>query len=328
MIATEFLEVYPREMDQARIHNGVDIPEVRGAQRYSYGYGLVAHAALRDEREQIAGLMPPLRAYEDSVPYGRVEAALLDTPGGWAHRSEITFHQLNDHMRDLWTPLMAGGWPKGLDRLRTIGIAMNSLAVEGLGYYLVREQYVRRHGSEGLYEPKMEAFLSRFTGALQELDVAIVVLDVIRRHPNLTVVPAPIQFERSSSGANADLLVIDAQEGRVVGVQTKTTTSRRSIERYDASRVVVVDGTIDLGNVRVVRTQKGRSTTQPKPWPGIVAASRVHAIQLHGAHQHVPPRYAREIVGHKMQARQAVGTLRVDHRNLSAMISERILGKL
>jgi hypothetical protein len=153
-------------------------------------------------------------------------------------------------------------------------------------------------------------------------------MGIVRRHPNLTVVPAPMQFERSASGANADLLVVDVNDGRVVGVQTKTTTRQSTYQRYDSSRIVIVDGTKDLGTVRVVSIQKDSSTPQPKPWPGIIAASRVHALKLHGSARQVPPDYVRSMVAHKIRARAAVGDLRVDHRELSKEIEERILSKL
>jgi hypothetical protein len=328
MIASEFLQVYPREMTEWQIHHGVDIPEVRDAQQNSYGYGMVAHAALRGEWEQIVDLLPPLVEYTRKTNFNHIEATLLETPGGWDHRNEVSFSQLNEHMGDLWRPLVMGGWPKKMDRERTISLAMNSLAMEGLTSYLVREHYVKTHGSEGLYDPKSDFFINRFNGAMQEIDVAIVIMGIIRRHPNLTVVPAPIQFESSNSGANADLLVIDVKERRLVGVQTKTTVRHSTVEKYDSSRIALIDGTIDLGNVRVVRTKKGRSTTEPKPWPGIVAASTVHSIPMYGKNQQVPAHFAPLVMRYKMRAREAVGNLRVDHRDLSATINDRILNKL
>ncbi len=328
MIASNFVQVYPRELTPGQIHHGVDIPVVRAAQEYSYGYGLVAHAALRDEHDQIPPLMLPLRTYEETVDFHSVEGALLEKPGGWDHRNEVNFPALNEHMGDMWDPLILGEWPKGIDRNRVIHIAMNSLAIEGLLYYTLREKFVRRVGTEALYEPYNEAFLSRYTGVLQEIDVAIVILDVIRKNPNLTVVPAPMQFERSKSGANADLLVVDLGEKQAMGVQTKTVTRRETREKYDQTRIALVDGTVDLGNVRVVRTKKGRSTEAPKPWPGIVAASRVDAIKLHGKNQYVPSRFSHQLLAKKMLAREMVGSLRVDHRDLSKMIAERIMSRL
>jgi hypothetical protein len=328
MRTSDFLQVYPREMTERQIHQGVAIPEVREAQQYSYGYGLLAHAALRGEQEKYESLLPPLHAYETTHEYNDLEKKLLDTPGGWEYRNEVNFCSLNNHMQDMWVPMLLGEWPKSLNRHRVIDVAMNSLAVDGLMYYTSRHLFAKKYGTEALYSEDGERFLQRFTGALQELDVAIVVLDVIRKHPNLTVVPAPLQFERTSSGANADLLVVDVAESRAVGVQTKTTIDKQRAEKYDSSRVAIVDGTIDLGNVRVVRTKRGRSLEQPKPWPGIVAASRVDAIKLHGKSQHVPPNFIRRFAANKMMAREVLGSLRVDTHDLSKLIADRIITRL
>jgi hypothetical protein len=327
MITSEFLQAYPRLLTPDQIHHGVEIPEVREAQAYSYNYGLVAQAALRDEREQIEPLMAEIAEFEATHDFHEIEMGLLDHPDGWENRNELNFFGLNDLMGDLWAPLITGSW-KGINRQRLLNVAMNSLALDGMSYFAIREQFVRRYGTEALYEPQNEPFLKRFIGAVQEIDTAIVVLDVVKNNPGITVVPAPMQFERSSSGANADLLVIDIDDDRMMGVQVKSTVRDETVAKYDAGRIAIIDGSIDLGNVKVVRTRKGKSTQQVKPWPGIVAASRVHNIQLHGKHQYVPTRYLGHLAGVKMFATQMVGSLGVDHRQLSAAVSERIMSRL
>lgn len=332
MITSEFLKAYPREMSSGQIHQGAEAPVVRMAQQYSYGYGLVAHATLRNEHDKVPPLLPALSDYEQKSRGTDVIVALQKTPGGWDYRNEVNFQILNENMTPLWAPLLHCEWPRSVNPQAVITTAMNGLALTGLLDFVVREKFVKQKGTEALYAGD-QTYLDRLTGAMQELDAAIVVLDVLRRMvrqgANCTVVPAPMQFERSKSGANADLLVINMDEGRALGVQIKTNVHRKTLEKYDKERVILIDGTIDLNNTRVVRTTRGRSTEAVKPWPGITAASRVHAIKMHGEQRkYIPRRYASNIQSVKLMAREAVGSLRTDHRELTNAISERILHKL
>lgn len=327
MLANEFLNAYPHELSDGQIHQGAPFPIVREEQTYSYLHGLIVHAAMNDEPDEIPQYLPQIRAFEDTVDFGGVEVELLETPGAWRYRNEVNFHALNEHMGGMWSPLTHGNWPNN-NRLNSLHVSMNSLAYEGMKLYAVRERFVREKNTEDLYHVDNKDVLDRFTGAVQEIDAAIVVIDAIRKYPNLTVVPGPLQFERGNPRTNADLLVIDTEDKRMVGVQVKTRVTNETRERYDSDRIVLVDGNVDLGNVRVVRTQKGRSTTQVKPWPGIIATSRIHNIKMHGKNQQVGSEYSRMIMTAKMTARSLVGNLRVDHRDLSGAISERIMEKL
>ncbi|MGF7228571.1 MAG: hypothetical protein ACQR33_01150 [Candidatus Saccharibacteria bacterium] len=327
MLASEFLEPYPRYLSEERIHQGADFPIVREVQDYSYAHGLIVHAAMQDQIEQIPPLLPAIEAFDNSNDFGAIEIELLETPGAWKYRNEVNFHALNENMGRLWSPLTRGRWANG-NRVDALNFSMNALAIEGMKLYAVRERFVQENIIEDLYIDENKDVLERFTGAVQEIDAAIIVIDAIRKHPNLTVVPAPLQFERGNPKTNADLLVVDTEEKRMVGVQVKTNVTKEDRERYDSSRVVLMDGNVDLGNVRVVRTKKGRSTTQLKPWPGIVATSRVDNIKMHGKHQHISSEYIGMMMRMKMKARTLVGGMRVDHRDLSGAIEERILRKL
>lgn len=327
MLASEFLQPYPRHLSENHIHRGAEPPAVREVQDYSYTYGRIVHAAMNDQPDHITPLLPKIVSFEESNTFGDVELQLLNTPGAWRYRNEVNFYALNTHMDYLWRPLIHNAWPNN-NRTGTLHFAMNALAYEGMKLYGVRESIVRSKGSEELYTEENKDVLERFSGALQEVDAAIVVIDAIRKHENLTVVPAPLQFERSAPQTNADLLVIDTTEKRMVGVQVKSRVTSKDVDRYDPDRIVLLDGDIDLGNIRVVRTKKRRSTTEPKPWPGIVAASRVHNIKLHGKHQQINSAYSPLIAAAKMFARDLVGSLRVDHRDLSGAIEQRIMNKL
>lgn len=328
MINAEFIEVYSPDLTDRQIHQGVKIPEVRAAQRYSYEYGRLLYGVLAGDQQQVAEIIPIVADQERTQPdFNLQERTLIDTPGGWERRGEINFRFMNEHMGPLWAPLIGAKWRPD-ERNREMHLTMNSLAMAGLEYFSIREQFVKIHGTEALFTPTNYEFNKRVTGVLQEVDIAILLLEYFRKHPNIAVIPAPMQFERANPQTNVDFLVIDTDQGKTVGVQAKTSVRQHTVDRYDPDRVVLVDGTVDLGNVRVMRTDRKKSATSPQPWPGIVAASRVDAIQTYGKNLQIPQFFLPRIQRAKFEARAQVGKLRVDTRELCVSIGERVLAKL
>ncbi len=327
MLASEFLQPYPRQLTEERIHQGAQFPVVREVQQYSYAHGLIVHAAMNDQPEQIGPLLPGIGAFEATHRFAQIDVELLDTPGAWQYRNQVNFYALNEHMFELWNPLAHNTWPR--NRAEILRFSMDSMAFEGLKLYGIRERWVQENRSEELYTDENRDIVERVTGAMQEMDAAIVVMGAMRKHDNITVVPAPLQFERSNPKINADLLVIDTVEKRMVGVQVKSRVTNRDVELYDPERIVLLDGDTDLGNIRVLRTKKGSSKTEVKPWPGIIAASQVHNIKTHGRHQYVDSRHMPYLMAQKALARELVGTLRVDpNGDMVKTIEQRILNKL
>lgn len=335
MLATEFVQAYPRDLTNDQIHSDMQVPEVRASQRYSYAFGRLLHDVLSGTVET-----PGIAALPDNpVRFKVAEKALvdLDNGGTWAERGgEIQFHLLNEHMLDMWTPIVEGGWPTAADALSGIRLDMNSLSLAGTSYYGDREKFIRQHGTEKLYASQNERRLARYVGMLGEVDSSIVVLDVmraaLRQYPGLTIVPGPMQFEKYGSSANADHIVLDTINRRAVGVQTKSRVTQEVRDAYDPDRIVLLDGDMDLNNVRAVRTRKGSSRQQIKSWPGIVSASRVAAIKLHGKQNQKDEAWLRQnrqrILQTQLFAREFVRDLRVDWRELAARIGDRILAKL
>lgn len=329
MIASEFLEVYPRTMADEDVHHDTEVPIVRKVQRYSYAFGQIVHAAMLDEHELIPELLGPAQEFENGTSYPRIEREMMASENGWRHRNEVNFYCLNEHMTELWHPLTQGGWFGG-DRTDSLNATMNSLGLMGMNLFQVRANFIKQQGTEALYDVSEEnqEFVDRFTGALQEIDAAIIAISAIRRLPNLTVVPAPLQFERRrrtrGKNTNADLLVIDPVEKRMLGIQVKTRLTERTRSEYDTERIIFIDGDTDLGNIRDVRVKNGTSKKAIKPWPGIVATSQVHNIKMHGKHQHVPSSITRQIVSCKILARELIGPLKITPSKLSQPITERI----
>lgn len=124
-----------------------------------------------------------------------------------------------------------------------------------------------------------------YEGVINEIETAIVLLEVQKRHPGLVVVPAPAQFEQAiyrGVNYNADFLAINPLADQVVGVQTKNNVSRDDQQEYDQNRIALVDGRIDLGNERLSRTTPGRSNVRMMLWPGLISMHLLKELPTHG----------------------------------------------
>lgn len=326
MRTAEFLEAYPRDLTPSQIHHGVTIPEVQAAQLYSYAFGQLAFDALSNKREGLTERRAQLTAYEDQVDFAVIEDALVESPNGWDYRNEVNFYGLNFHMEKMWTPLVMGEWPKDADHKHSGNFSMNGLALEGLRYYIQRERFIAKHGIDTYDGADLSPIVRRNTGFMQEFDATIAVLNWAKKYSNLTVVPAPAQFEHNAQRANIDLLVVDFREERTVGVQVKTVADQKTRSRYDPDRVVIIDSS-DLSNVRLVGGSKASHSALPRPWPGLIAASRVGAIQTR-RNTDIAPQFIPYLLRKKMEAAVALGKYRIDYNEVSATIGKKILEKL
>lgn len=328
MRAAEYLEAYTRDLTLRQIHHGATNPAVQAAQLYSYGYGHILYDSLSGNLEGLADRATQLTDYEEQVDFGELELDMLMRGTDWNYRNEVNFLGLNHHMNDMWQPLVHGTWGEG-GHSNANRRTLNSLALEGLLYCRYREQYLQSQGNRAFQDVSSQLVFSRLEGAMQENDATIVVVKSVEDHPDLTVVPAPGQFEHSRRQANnADLIVVDTARNHVVGVQVKTRANEWTRSRYDPDRIVVIDST-DLGNVRLFSRTNNKNSEVPRPWPGIIAASRVLDI-----HTQDVPQLGRQGIGNiarnKMIAEQLLdnGNLRVDYQEASRTIGARILEKL
>jgi len=325
MKSVEFLEAYQRDLVPSQVYNETANQQIQAAQLYSYGYGHILHDSLSGQTQGLSERASQLTEYEEQANFSDLEMSMLANGNDWKYRNEVNFLGLNYHMAGMWQPVINGSWNKG-GNVTPIRHTLNGLALDGLLYYQYRENYLRRRGDEAFQSEASQFVFSRMEGAMQECDATIVLVNWVKSHPNLTVVPAPAQFEHSSGRANADLVVVDTVEKRAVGVQVKTKASEHVRRRYDPERIVVVDSE-DLGNVRVLASKNKRGGEAPRPWPGIIAASRVLDIKTQ-QDQNFGPQAIQTILKRKMVARQILGNLRVDYREVSREIGARILEKL
>jgi len=332
MDARLFAAGYQPTLPPERIHRGSELFDITEAQDWSYNFGRLLHARLNDAEPDT---LPDTAAFHVYRRWGNgfhdlEDRALSDPVNGIRVRNELNFHAMNRLMLGMWEPVANGYWTSEKSRLGWISQSQDMLAYEGVHHYIAREHFIRDAGSHALFEAGADETRRVMNGVSQEFDAAIILLDFMRRHRDITVVPAPLQFERSNNPRrNVDFIVHNFKEKRAVGVQVRTSVKQEDFANADPDRVVFVDGIVDLGNVRAVRTQKGRSHERVVPWAGIIAAKRMDTIKTHGKNT-VPQfiRSSQHILQIKMEARRLVGSLTVDYRDISLRIGERIMNKL
>lgn len=253
--------------------------------------------------------------------------------------NETNFHLMNDCSFAMWQPLMLEGWASPQHRAEILNGTQFAFAFRGLEMYAKRQAFIRKAGgTHALFDPDNKEYHEALTGVMQEYDAAIVLIDFIRKQPHLALLPAPLQFERINKRTNVDFVVVDVDAHRAVGVQVKSRLRSEDFDTADADRVVFIDGDTDLGNIKLVRTQKARSTEKITAWPGIIAAKKMLSFKAHGKHVRrlsVSPAFRRVLaerpqllVERQLLARGLVGDIKVNYEDLALVIGERILRKL
>lgn len=226
MDAKQFVEAYPLTLAPNIINSGNPTPELAVAQTWSYRFGRLLHAQLSGEPPDAFGTQKEFDQYRSWVrhmPEMEEDVLIADIPEEQRlrNRMEINFHSINGHMLDMWTPIVKGHWGNDRKRAEQLTIAQNSMALSGLFYFQARQQLVDQHeGTHILFQPDHQSFYSVLTGVIQEYDTTIVLLEFIRNHPNLTVVPAPMQFERAprNKRRNVDFVVANIEAKKAVGI--------------------------------------------------------------------------------------------------------------
>ncbi|HSX32838.1 MAG TPA: hypothetical protein VLF91_00670 [Candidatus Saccharimonadales bacterium] len=328
----EFASAYPYDLTADEIHRGSPAPYIADAQDWSYRWGRVAHALLGTADLDVFG-GDELRAYADwyaggmSNAYEQLDAAPVEIQ---AHGyNELNFHHLNRQLLSFWIPFTVGEWTSDRERQSSIIEAQDFLAFKTLDHYTSRENLIAAaEGTHILFDPEVRPMHDAITGMVQEYDAALVLLDVVRKNRHFTVVPAPLQFERTRKRTNVDFIVADFVGRRAVGVQVKSRLRTEDTQAVDPDRVVFIDGDTDLGNIKVVRTHRNRSTERVVAWPGILGVKRISQMKNYGQRgRHLWPN-TRALPILKQVADRLTGSLKVDQHEITAKIGARILEKL
>lgn len=331
MESASFVQAYDRTFSQRALYKGAYTSEIHEAQDWSHWYGMRLHDGLAGEiegdghNEMLQYATWLCKDYPDMYVKAMAQP---DTDNVRRAYNALNFHTLNAHMIGMWQPVQIGKWESENARTQSLSFAQNYLALEGLRQFAWRDKLARTWGTEEMYDAKNREMAGALNGAIQEIDASIVLLDIVRRNRDWTIVPAPMQFERSSDGSkNVDFVVYDFVDKRALGVQVKSHLLSEHYEKADPERVIFVDGDSDLGNIKVVRDRKGSSHTRVVSWAGIISAKRVTTVKPHTL-QGVSAMHRDELQRQKFFARELVGSLRVDYRDLAQKIEQRIIAKL
>lgn len=303
--------------------------------QWSMTLGKAAHAFISQETLIPEQLMQDYSDWDMTIfaRMNRIIPAVKGSPEEEAAAyTELHFHELNFAMQEMWRPMVTTeAWNP--DRRRSaINNAQGLLGVMGVQRSLARRSIIDRWGTEELFgqtTPDHAPFRS-FVGTMQEIDAGIVLLEVMRRHKNLTVIPAPQQFRRGKEkGLNVTFLVLDTATDQAVGVRMRPRVFASHAQEADKDRVVLIDGMTDFGNIKSVRIQKGSSKERSVPWPGTIAAKQACRIKVHGRGKiQGAAKTPQQTMLYKIEARTLAGSTRVDLNDLSNKVGERILAKL
>lgn len=339
MRAADFAAGYEKQPSDAFIHQGSPefVQAMHESREWSRFLGRVTHGLFTSEFTELQDMTSEKWGeYRDWLRGDGARGAMatlesLESEDRARGANELNFHCLNSDMIGMWVPLLyKDSWPDDQFRRDWIKSAQEGLARTGLYSYLTRERYIEgRGGTEVVYETNDVIYKAQ-TGIMQEFDAGIVLLDVMRRNPDITVVPAPLQFERSRrKSRNVDFLAVHREAKTAIGVQVKSRHTNEQAQAADHERVVFLDGDIDLGNIRAVRVKKGSSKQRVVPWPGIIAAKYVDRIKTHGKGKNLrAARNPARTLHEKTIARRLVNDVSVDFSELSELIGERIMAKL
>lgn len=325
---TDFVQAYPLDISEEHIHGGEYSQLITEAQAWSYKFGRRLHNFLTNSQPdtfidpaEITRYYTWGMAVVDTI-VDLTGEALAGNTAALRAMNEFNFNLMNFFMRSMWEPVFHGEWKTDANRRHRIQASQLDLAVAGSIFVNARHQYTDKYGSAAWFDERGVGVLNAtITGILQEIDSAIVLLDVVRDHPSWTIIPAPLNFERMGKGDNVDFIVVDSKTQDVVGIQVKTNLNQRTVRRANPERVVFLDGTQDLHNVKAVSTRYDDETKKEVAWPGLIAVWYITQL---------PANKAKKVVNRSVRAwtRQLVADVRVDINQPARIIEERIVQKM
>ncbi|PJJ63337.1 hypothetical protein [Compostimonas suwonensis] len=323
----EFAQRYPREASEVPRYDDERETLLQSPRIFAGAFGTVLHDHLSgrkpedDAKEFGSFLSSYLQWARENL--GAIIRA-LEARGNRFDRHEplveLGFHHIAQPAIRLWPHLIYGSEP--ITRL-DIRDMQNRIALGATGMAGVRHQ---RAAHSQYFADYNQPLRSAQSGLLTEMDAAVVLLELSRAHPQLTVLPAPPQFEHSVTGRNVDFLVLDRTARRIVGVQVKTSVSNASYKRYSDEGIVLIDGIVDLGNSRSVRANPLRSDIEIEAWPGMISAHHVAALRT--STPAVAGYNEQLLVNLRKTAKKVVVGTRSYNQRAIAHVSKRVIDKL
>jgi hypothetical protein len=284
MRTEEFLEPYNRTSTGE--HYSIQNPMIDDSRVWSFRMGelLYDRLASPDDFNQAAGVktLESYIAWLES-DFNRIAPIINQdvSEEGLVMSNEINFHRLSMNMSELWGALILPDYLSSKQRFLTAtNFAQDNLALSVLRFYTARERTAAASSKYSYFSEENARYRQSREGIANEFDAALVLIELMRLHPELLVVPAPAQFENHTKKYNADFIVL-SKEGKTVGVQVKGQVSSEVIAQYDKKRIVLVDGRTDLGNEVYRRTAREKQP-QLVSWAGILCTQRAAQFKTHG----------------------------------------------
>lgn len=335
MKSQEFVSVYQDELSEQAVHSGVLPAAMSEAREWSHLFGQVLHYRLANPTAK-----PEINFSKLIKAYGEWANDSLDALNLWlwqqdtheAHEAlhELNFHNINYAMLGSWLPLLYPGTSHQDVKNRHINLtgSQTFIALNSITYYEFRRRNSQVVDDYPYYAPANFLIRKTTEGSLNELDSAIVSLQLAKKGIIAAVVPAPMQFEHTPSARkNVDFVIVSNDE-QAAGLQIKSNVSDVTIAKYDdTARVVLVDTKVDFGNMAVRRITPGSSKFSRVGWGGILSISRVANIQTVGQGAVALRNYgfsARYIMEKKQQARSLIGDAKPDFERSVRILGERI----
>jgi hypothetical protein len=284
MQSQEFVSAYNRDFDVPTAYHGELAEVMEPAIHWSRMFGHMLHNYLR-KGDVSADLQEDFQLYQgwivEEFPAIERMVSAMDTTEGYSAYTELNFHRLNSSMALQWAPLLYKDYEKvvkPIDRAAIVRFAQDSVALRGLKIYSEREKIASQKADFAYFSKAQADRRSDVEGILNESDAAIALLGMLYKHPRLTVVPAPAQFEHGQrSNVNADFVVL-SRDRRAMGIQVKTAVTGEKAKEYDPSRIVLVDARVDFGNELAKRTSRKHSDAKLVSWAGMICAHHTRQI--------------------------------------------------
>lgn len=258
-----------------------------------------------------------------------------DSSDKYSAMTELFGQWLQGQMLRLWQPILNGRQHNAANHASAIQTTKEAVAFAGLAIYRERENAASAQAGYRYFDADQTMRRGIVEGALTEFDAAIVLAHSIRKLPQLTVVPGPMQFEHGRCrGNNADFVVIDTAERQAIGVQVKTAVRQEDSDKYNGDAIVLVSGTEDFGNQLAKRTRRTSSALRSVNWAGLICAHIVTQTTAHGGGLASELSAAcgsnqdKTVLLQRMLAKQMLGTVKPNLQQASGVVGKRVLARL
>jgi hypothetical protein len=286
---------------------------------WSDSFSLVLHTVLRgdtfspDDVNTFIGDYSLWLKQDFDTLAGDATTAEMNHSGKSINQGLINFHKLNADFLPIWWRVMQGHDTIPTDAALAV---QNNLAARAVLMMPSRDEAIEQHMYFG---EKNRVVRDNFNGFMNEIDTAIMALEISREHPSMAVLPSPTQFLISpDKGRNTNFVVVDLETKNARGIQARLSVSEDNMEDTDHDYVTNIDGKVDFASTRFMRTD--RSSGRIVPWPGLIAAHHLDAEQRPIAADKDTKATMRREISHKRELRTTFvsSALRVERAKVLA----------